>query len=196
MTDVNSDVPQINAPFVSQNGMITHPWFMLLVQLWKRTGGGVGTDIADIINLTAQDFDLALPNVPDPDIASLSAQLAANDLRPGIPAPDAKPTGMTAPVFGLPNADNMPEMTFSPALDPATTTVTPALAVTVTASPMTITATAKCAISIDGAVTGLTYQRGAWSRALTAAGGIYELSIGDAIVIAYAVAPTIYQLAR
>lgn len=74
--------------------------------------------------------------------------------------------------------------------------VGPAQLVPNTASPMTITATKPCAISVVGVLTGCTYVRGPWSRTVTLGNAMYEMSIGDQLVITYLVAPVIYLLPR
>lgn len=74
--------------------------------------------------------------------------------------------------------------------------VGPAQLVPNTASPMTITATKPCAISVVGVLTGCTYVRGPWSRTVTLGNAMYEMSIGDQLVVTYLVAPVIYLLPR
>lgn len=36
----NQGIPQMSFPFVDDRGLVTQPWFQLLIALWKRTGGG------------------------------------------------------------------------------------------------------------------------------------------------------------
>lgn len=43
MANLNSDFPYLSTPFVNPNGTLTEPWYLLLVQLWRRTGSGEGT---------------------------------------------------------------------------------------------------------------------------------------------------------
>ena len=52
MSNVATNIPLINTPFVGQNGLISEPWFMFLVQLFNRTGGATGINDTDAVGLT------------------------------------------------------------------------------------------------------------------------------------------------
>jgi hypothetical protein len=40
---IQTDVPLVNVPFVDpKTGVVTETWFLFLIQLWRRTGGGSG----------------------------------------------------------------------------------------------------------------------------------------------------------
>lgn len=41
MANLQSDIPLSNAPMVDARGQITEAWFIFLLQLWRRSGGGV-----------------------------------------------------------------------------------------------------------------------------------------------------------
>jgi hypothetical protein len=44
MANLQTNVPLVNEAFVDpQTGKITEAWFIFLIQLWRRTGGGGGT---------------------------------------------------------------------------------------------------------------------------------------------------------
>lgn len=70
MSNLQTNVPLVNTKFVDEAGNITEPWFLFLVQLFRRTGGssggGSGTllTLADVISLD-QTFPPVLP--PDSD---------------------------------------------------------------------------------------------------------------------------------
>jgi hypothetical protein len=57
MSNLQTNVPLVNTKFVDEAGNITEPWFLFLVQLFRRTGGtsggGSGTllTLADVISL-------------------------------------------------------------------------------------------------------------------------------------------------
>jgi hypothetical protein len=49
MSTIQTDVPLVSAPFVDpKTGVVTETWFLFLIQLWRRTGGGGGTPPASI----------------------------------------------------------------------------------------------------------------------------------------------------
>lgn len=55
MSNLQADIPLINVPFVDDKGNVSEPWFIFLIQLWRRTGGsspggGVLT-VGDVIGL-------------------------------------------------------------------------------------------------------------------------------------------------
>lgn len=57
---IQTDVPLVNVPFVDlKTGVVTETWFIFLIQLWRRTGGGSGTTPS---SLTIEDV-LALETV-------------------------------------------------------------------------------------------------------------------------------------
>lgn len=39
-------VPQLSSPMVMPNGAVTQPWYLFFTNLWVRTGGGGGTNVA------------------------------------------------------------------------------------------------------------------------------------------------------
>lgn len=43
MVDLQQGFPQLNTPIADQNGIVTQPWYRLLISLWNRTGQGSGT---------------------------------------------------------------------------------------------------------------------------------------------------------
>lgn len=40
MSNLQADIPLVNVPFVDDKGNVSEVWFIFLVQLWRRTGGG------------------------------------------------------------------------------------------------------------------------------------------------------------
>lgn len=49
MANLATNVPLVNEAFVDpQTGKITEAWFIFLIQLWRRTGGGGGTEPTSI----------------------------------------------------------------------------------------------------------------------------------------------------
>lgn len=44
MSNYTSDIPLVNVPFVDENGCVAEAWLMLLIQLWRRTGGSNGSN--------------------------------------------------------------------------------------------------------------------------------------------------------
>lgn len=42
MANLQANVPLVSTPFVDGNGNVTEAWFLFLIQLWRRTGGGGG----------------------------------------------------------------------------------------------------------------------------------------------------------
>lgn len=55
MSNLQTNVPLVNVPFVDRNGNVTEAWFLFLVQLWRRTGGNMpnpgNLTLADVISL-------------------------------------------------------------------------------------------------------------------------------------------------
>lgn len=202
MSNLNSDIPIVNTPIVDENGMCSQSWFIFFLQLWRRTGGGTGTSnsTTTINNIFNADDVLPFATASDvllSDIVPASASLG--DLAAAIlPYIDIYPSAvndrLTETVFPCAQAfDSLPDMVFPTKMLSA---VAPAQAITVTGSPMTLTATQPCAISIVGALTGCTYVRGPWSRTLALGDAMYEMSIGDQLVITYSTTPVIYLLER
>lgn len=56
-TVIETDVPLVNVPFVDPtSGRVSEPWFLFLIQLWRRTRGTSGTPansltVADVLSL-------------------------------------------------------------------------------------------------------------------------------------------------
>jgi hypothetical protein len=74
MSNLQTDIPLVNVPFIGANGQIAEPWFIFLVQLWRRTGGSAppsgNLTLADVIGLdqtftplSTQKDDFGAPDV-------------------------------------------------------------------------------------------------------------------------------------
>jgi hypothetical protein len=83
---IQTDVPLVNVPFVDPaTGNVTEAWFLFLIQLWRRTGGGGGVPpdsltIADVLALeeTVSPLSPANPTVePNAMTLAVSSQQAA-----------------------------------------------------------------------------------------------------------------------
>ncbi|WP_156509275.1 hypothetical protein [Ralstonia mannitolilytica] len=79
-TVIQTDVPLVNVPFVDPtSGSVSEPWFLFLIQLWRRTGGtsGVAPDsltVADVLALE-ETFASGLPPIQSPfEIEAVMAQ--------------------------------------------------------------------------------------------------------------------------
>jgi len=63
MSNLQADIPLVNVPFVDDKGNVSEPWFIFLIQLWRRTGGsspaGNVLTIGDVLGLE-QTFNHAV----------------------------------------------------------------------------------------------------------------------------------------
>lgn len=70
-TDIQTDVPLVNVPFVDPaSGQVSEPWFIFLIQLWRRTGGASGVPptslmVADVLALE-ETFAAGFPTIQSP----------------------------------------------------------------------------------------------------------------------------------
>jgi hypothetical protein len=86
MSNLQADMPLVNVPFTGANGQIAEPWFIFLLQLWRRTGGATPPNgnltVADVIGL---DQTFSPLQVQKDGISAFETTFA-----PAIPA-DAQP---------------------------------------------------------------------------------------------------------
>jgi len=178
-----ADVPLIDTPFVDANGRITPAWFMLLVQLFRRTGGATGATSDNGSSL----FDI-FP-------ASTLIDFIPSELWPELYAPIAH------------KADDMKDscatgdsQVFTSTWDVVAPTPKPQLAdvrnIAATGSPMTIYAPVACAIALNGPVTGVGFHRNGFGLVMPITSVLYELSEGDFLTLTYTIAPTITLIPR
>lgn len=112
---IQTDVPLVNVPFVDPaSGRVSEPWFLFLIQLWRRTGGTSGVPsgtltVADVLSL---EETFALPTI-DPGLAS-------REMTFGIPSSQDSLMEM---IFAPSNIPDVYDQTFSGATDftPGTT---------------------------------------------------------------------------
>lgn len=67
---IQTDVPLVNVPFVDPtSGRVSEPWFLFLIQLWRRTGGtsGVPAGILTVADVLALEETFSLPTI-DPGL--------------------------------------------------------------------------------------------------------------------------------
>jgi hypothetical protein len=136
MSNLQANVPLINVPFVDKNGNVTEAWFIFLIQLWRRTGGGGSTPttitISDVLALE-ESFASVGPHVDNPTSLEM--------------------------IHVTPSQQQLMEMIFAPLAN--TDYTQGAQSVTLGASPASYKATQKEGFYISGGtVTALTLQRG------------------------------------
>lgn len=114
---IQTDVPLVNAPFVDPaTGCVTDTWFLFLIQLWRRTGGGGGTPPE---TLTIDDV-LALEQVVSP-FAIVAGAALENEMTAALPS--AAASSLSEMVFS-PIVADIADQTFSSGsgFTPGTTT--------------------------------------------------------------------------
>jgi len=120
---IQTDVPLVNVPFVDpQTGNVTEAWFIFLIQLWRRTGGGGG---APPDTLTIADV-LALEETFSPLSPILGADALSGETTFGMPGQkDSILEMIFAPIgTGTASTGTISDQTFSSGTDftPGTTT--------------------------------------------------------------------------
>lgn len=96
MANLQTNVPLVNEAFVDpQTGKITEAWFVFLIQLWRRTGGGGGSSgtgitLDDVFSIE-ETFGYAAPA----GVADFLSQLDTTAIRPIV-------------------SDNIQDMVFAP----------------------------------------------------------------------------------
>ena len=113
---IQTDVPLVNVPFVDPaSGRVSEPWFLFLIQLWRRTGGtsGVPSGTLTIADVLALEGNFALPSI-DPGLLS-------QEMTFGMPSAQDSLMEMIFPPSTLPDVY---DQTFSSGTDftPGTTT--------------------------------------------------------------------------
>ena len=87
-SSIQTDVPLVNVPFVDpKTGVVTETWFLFLIQLWRRTGGGSGSapDTLTIEDVLALETVMPLPVIAQNlqslalAVEQIQAQRAARD---------------------------------------------------------------------------------------------------------------------
>jgi hypothetical protein len=138
MPNLQTNVPLISVPLVDKNGNITEAWFIFLIQLFRRTGGGGG----DTGGITLDDA------------LSIEETFAVPSSNTSVGSFAFEET--FAP---LDSQKALLEMIFAPIAETDYTQA--AKTVTLGASPATYTATSKQGFHITGgAVTSLSLTRG------------------------------------
>lgn len=117
-TTIQTDVPLVNAPLVDpETGRVTETWFLFLIQLWRRTGGGGGTPPE---TLTVADV-LALEQVISP-LTAVGEGTLENEMTATLPCASV-PSALSEMVFP-PIVPDIVNQTFSsgPGFTPGTST--------------------------------------------------------------------------
>jgi hypothetical protein len=192
MSNYQTDVPLINVPLVRPNGMISEAWFMFLIQLFRRTGGGTGGDgqltIADVLSYDVTMAQPAVNGAVDTlgleAIQSAVAQSIGSDVM-------ALEVSMAWPS----DAGQLTEMNLAPISDSMGQQAPKSI--TLGASPATYTATYRQALHITGGtVSAISLARSGTSLALATGTGLIELSAGDQVTVTYTALPTTTILGR
>jgi hypothetical protein len=76
MSNFKADVPLINLPLVGADGKVNETWFMFFIQLFRRTGGTMGSSPGD---LSLNDIDLDADSL-DADLSGLQAMFAESEI--------------------------------------------------------------------------------------------------------------------
>jgi len=74
MSNLSTNTPYLSVPFLDQNGQVSQPWLMFLIQLYQRTGGNNTPQL----NLTQVQDQQAYDNTLNfsTDITNLQRQLS------------------------------------------------------------------------------------------------------------------------
>lgn len=122
MTNLQTNVPLITVPFVDQGGNITEPWFLFLVQIFRRTGGtGGGSEatltLADVLSLEDTFAPLQVSDTGTPLTAEVTLARAQPD-------PSQLMDVILAPIVAAGGAGSVADQTFTAGTDftPGTTT--------------------------------------------------------------------------
>lgn len=112
---IQSDVPLVNVPFVDpESGRVSEPWFLFLIQLWRRTGGASGVPVGTltVADVLALEETFALPTI---DLGMLN-----RDMTFCVPGPQDSLMEMIFPPSNIPDVY---DQTFSSGTDftPGTT---------------------------------------------------------------------------
>lgn len=190
MTNYATNIPLINAPLVENDGRMNQIWFAFFVQLWRRTGGGMGGDgqltVADVLSYEVTGAQMA----QDIPAASMGIEMS---LAPVVAAPDPLSAEM---ILSRPfDAGLIPEILMAQISD-SMGTQAPA-SVTLGASPATYTATYRQTLHITGGtISAISLKRSGTSLALATTTNLIELSAGDQVIVTYTVLPTTTVLGR
>lgn len=205
MSNIQSDIPLVNVPFVGKNGMITEAWLLFLVQLFRRTGGGTGVQSLTVANVLSYEETFGITSGDSPFSGEISISSVVPPVSDGFSLemqPTFIPTGMDGfsieETFSPTLVNNaLSEMTMAPSLQDGGVQSTSSI--TVGASPFTYTATYRQAVHVvGGTVSVLAYGRGATSLLLgvVAAGEIVEMNAGDTLKATYTLTPTMTLIPR
>lgn len=206
MTNYAADIPLVNVPLVGSDGRMSQIWFAFFVQLWRRTGNGMGGDgqltIADVLSYEvtmaspATDVlgaSMGLEMGVTPTVATsdpLSAEMA---LASAIAFTDPLAIEMT---MARPSEGGaLSEMLLAQISDSMAAQAPKS--VTLGASPATYTATYRQTFHITGGtISAISLTRSSTSLALATTTNLIELSAGDQVTVTYTVLPTTTVLGR
>lgn len=112
-TVIQTDVPLVSTPFVNpQTGAVTEAWFIFLIQLWRRTGGGGGV-IPDQLTL---DDVLSVEQTFGVPSADTYGQIFANEATRAEPS---RQEALFEMIFATPSTSSVDivDKTFSSGVD-------------------------------------------------------------------------------
>lgn len=88
MSNLQTNIPLVNIPFVDDTGRVAEPWFLFLVQLFRRTGGADPTGeltLADVLSLEETFAPIVSPDTPLAGEITLASRASSSYSASAVP---------------------------------------------------------------------------------------------------------------